>query len=253
MSITLEFPKGVEPLDYITSFAPAFAQNENMRSSLLGMRDSLRQAELLPSEPLGMLACLTAEEEAASFLYYALLHKDYAVKNYGKLQRHGDKIKVLIIAQVLYEYFFKQSVNALNQRVRLERDGDRPLTSRWMTVNEFEIMQEDPLETIIVVGEGDAGHNTAVDRAVQEVLQSVVPKGIALVTQIKALANRRNLCLYGDPEKKTKLDASNLKHFTSNSIAITVLGFLVFNGQNKTLSMNKLVETISQKLSSISS
>lgn len=251
MSLAFEFPKGSEPLDYIASFAPAFAENENMRSALLGMRDSLRQAELLPSQPLGMLACLTAEEEAASFLYYALLHKGYAVTNYGKLQRHGDKSKVLIIALLLYEYFFKKPSLEFNRRVRLERDGDHPVTSLRMTVNDFEILVEDPLETIITVGEGDAGHNAAVERAIQEVLEDVVPKGMALVSQIKALSNRRNLCLYGDPKKKAKFDDSDLAHFTSNSIAIIIIGFLVFNGKSQTLSMNKLVKNISQKLSSI--
>lgn len=49
MSLAFEFPKVAEPLDYIASFAPAFAENENMRSALLGMRGSLMQAELLPS------------------------------------------------------------------------------------------------------------------------------------------------------------------------------------------------------------
>jgi hypothetical protein len=251
MSLVVEFPKGSEPLDYIASFAPAFAENENMRSALLGMRDSLRQAELLPYQPLGMLACLTAEEEAASFLYYALLQKGYAVTDHGKLQRHPDKIKVLIIAQILYEYFFKMWSLDCNRRLRLERDIDYPVTSLWMTVNGLEIVVKDPLEIISIVGDGDAGHNAAVDRAIQVVLGNVVPKGMSLASQIKALSNRRNLCLYGDPEKKPKFDASDLAHFTSNSIAITMIGFLVFNGKSQTLSMNKLVENISQKLSSI--
>jgi len=251
MSVVFEFPTGSDPLDYVTSFAPAFAENENMRSALLGMRDSLRQAELLPAEPLGMLACLTAEEEAASFLYYALRHKGYAVTNYGKLHRHGDKIKVLIVALLLHKYFFNRLSLEFNPRVRLERAGDLPMLSLRMDVGDFEIIIDDPLDTITVIGKGDAGHNAAVERTAQEVLEDVVPKGMTLGSQIKYLSNRRNLCLYGDPGKKIRLEDGALEHFISNSISITIIGFLIFNAKGRTPSMHKLIENISQKLSSL--
>ena len=115
MAITIETPADLDQIEYFASFAPAFVGNVEMRAALLGVCDSLRQALLVPLESLGMLACLTAEEEAATFLYYALLDKRYLVPVQDKLRRHPDKVKVLILAQLL--------IGTSDQRLRLRRDG----------------------------------------------------------------------------------------------------------------------------------
>ena len=249
MALKFEFPHGAEPLDYLVSFAPAFANDDKMHSALLGMRDSLRQADLIRLEPLCMLACLTAEEEAAAFLYYALLAKGYPVPNYGRLHRHDDKINVLIVALTLYEYFFGLMPVEFPRRIRLERDGDLPRTTLRMAVQDYDIIVEDPLEAIATIGDCEAGHDAAVAQVVQDALAKVIPKEMDAKSQIKKLANRKNLCLYGDPERKHSFqEAAEMDQFTSNCISITLIGFLVHNGSSRTSSMVKLIRAVFEKL-----
>lgn len=236
-------------MEYLTSFAPAFVENMEMRAALLGVQDSLRQAALLPLEPLGMLACLTAEEEAATFLYYALHNKGYSIPNYGKLRSHPKKVEFVVFAQALNAYFFENAPAELPHVLWVEREGVRPKTTLRIRIGEYEIIQEDPLETIIVNGDGDQGHNTAVESAVDAVLSKITPSGFTIKSHIKNIANRRNFCMYGDPEKKLRLQSeSEMDHFKSNCVAMVVLGFLVFNQKRRASSMVKLIENIFDKV-----
>lgn len=220
-----------------------------MHSALLGMRDSLRQADLIRLEPLGMLACLTAEEEAAAFLYYALRAKGYDVPDYGRLHRHDDKIKVLIFALTLYEYFFGLMPIELPRRIRLERDSGLPRTTLRWVIQDYEFVVEDPLEVIATIGDGKASHDAAIARVVQDALAKVIPKGMSTKSQIKKLANRRNLCLYGNPERKQSFqEIAEMDHFISNCISITLIGLLVYNGNSRTSSMVKLIHAVFEKI-----
>ena len=249
MTIEIQLPRGVDPIEYLASFAPAFAENEEMRAALLGVQDNLRQAALLPLEPIGMLACLTAEEEAATFLYSALLGKGYAVPKYGKLRRHPDKVKIVVFAHALHSYFFKRNPEELPSVIRVERDGTRPKTEQHRFFDEYVIIQGDPLATVIVTGNGDSGHDAAVGKAVSEVFSELVPGGASVKSHIKNLANRRNVCLYGDPDRKLRLKSgADVEIFKSNCIAMIVIGLLVFNGEGCTSSMNKLVESVFRKI-----
>lgn len=250
MAISFELPSSLDPIEYLTSFAPAFAKNTEMRAALLGVNDSLRQATLLPLEPLGMLACITAEEEAATFLYYALVSKGYSIPNYEKLRRHQDKVKFLILGQALIFYFFGNEHVEFPNAIRIERDGDQPKTTRRMRVGDFEIVQDDPLETIITLGDGESGHINAVESSVDAVLAGITPKGYTIKSHIDKIANRRNLCLYGDPDRKNKFQSeSQIDHFKNNCIGLIILGFLVSNGKSNTSSMVKLVGSIFSKIS----
>lgn len=250
--IAIGFPKGVVPIEYLASFATAFSENENMRGALLGMYDSFRQADSILLEPLGMFACLTAEEEAAAFLYYALRDKGYEVPNYGKLYRHADKVKLVIVGQVILNYFFGKTSIQLPGAVRVERDGDRPKTYLHFNVGEHVVVQEDPFETIITIGESESGHDVAVDETVDAVLAEVLPKGATVASHIKNISNRRNLCLYGAPERKSRFQSNTeMNHFKSNCIAMIVMGFLVFNGKDRTSSMEKLVKKTFEKINSV--
>lgn len=251
MPLTIEIPKDEDWLDYICSFAPAFARNPRMSAALSGMNDSLRQAALIPTEPLGMFACLTAEEEAAAFLYYVLCDKGYCVPKYGALQRHGDKARVLVLAQSLYQYFFTGWISALSGRLRIERDGVNPSTKLYLDFGEFVLMPQDPLEMIVTHGEGESGHDAAVEESIETVISSLIPRGGSLKSVIHGIANRRSLCLYGAPEKKVRFSSGEeLSRYKFNCISIATMGFLVFNGERRTSSMEKLVEGLFRRISS---
>ena len=250
MTIEIQLPKGIEPIEYLTSFSPAFAKNDEMRGALLGVKDNLRQAEFLPLEPIGMLACLTAEEEAATFLYSALLDKGYKVPNYGKLRRHHDKVKIVLFVRAIHRYFFKRTLAELPSVIRVERDGDRPKTEQRRFFDNFVIIQDDPLATIVVTGQGESGHSAAIENAVSEVLSDVVPNGTSTKHHIARLANRRNLCMYGEPDRKLRFKSvDEIETCKQNCIAMIVVGFLIFNGSSCTPSMNKLVESVFRKIS----
>lgn len=250
MSINIQFPLNTDPIDYLASFAPAFSQVKEMQDALLGVQDSLRQGRLVLLEPIGMLACLTAEEEAAAFLYYALRSKGYLVPDYGKLHRHHDKAKVVVLALAIYKYFFEKSFEP-ETTIRVEAIEGRPKITRRIILDKWLIVQDEPLSTITADREGEDGHGSAIERAVNELFLEIVPKEHSIKSYLKYAANRRNLCLYGNPEVKPHLQGEEeFIQYKFNCIAMIVFGSMVFNSDERTSSMNKLVEKIYRKISS---
>lgn len=251
MVVQVQMPQG-DAIEYLCSFASAFEKSPLMAGTLLGMGDSIRQAKLFICEPLGMFALLTAEEEAASFLYYALKSKGYSVPDYGKLHRHNEKFKLVIFAEAIHAYFFDKFPISASAVVRIENDEGRPKTTfRFPAPTGHEIVVEDPLTMIVTtaVADGNSGHNKAVQLSVDEVLEKVTPKGFTLNSHIKKTANRRNLCLYGDPKLKSRVkNESEVHHFTSNCVAMITFGFLIYNSEKPTTSMSQLVNYIFKKL-----
>lgn len=249
MTITIQIPSGHDTVEYLASFSVAFSDHREMQSALLGTADSLRQAALLIGEPLGMLACLTAEEEAAAFLYYGLQVQGYSVPQYGKIQRHGDKLKLVVFARVMQQYFFSRRPAELGSVIKIERDGQKPKTSHIFNYSGFSIVQDDFLQTIVTSGDEEFGHDSAINASVDKVLADITPKGFTPMSHIKQMAKRRNFCLYGDPEKKLRLHSSKeIVRYRANCISMIVFGFLVFNSHAHTASMVKLVDNIFDRL-----
>lgn len=249
MAINVQIPHNVDAIEYFASFSPAFNDHPDMRSALLGVEDSLRQAALLVDEPLGMLACITAEEEAAAFLYYALKFKGYDVPQYGKIHGHVEKLKLVVFAQVMQKYFFGKMPVELSGAIRIERDEQRPKTSHILKYGSYTITQNDFLETIVTSGKGKVGHDSAINAAVDDVFADITPSGFTPKSHLKEVANRRNHSLYGDPSSKLRLQsAEEIEHFKENCCSMIVLGFLAFNSRNPTTSMVKLVTRIFEKL-----
>jgi len=249
MTITITFPSGQDALEYLASFSAAFSDNLNMQSALLGAVDSLRQGALFIGEPLGLLACLTAEEEAAAFLYYGLQTKGYSVPQYGKIHGHRDKVKLLVFALAMHEYFFSHIPAEFESSIKIERDGQNPRTSHVFNHSGYSIVQEDFLETIVTAGDGEEAHDSAISTAVDKVLTDMTPSGFTPASHITKLANRRNLCLYGNPDQKLRVHSmEEINRYKGNCILMIVLGFLVLNSHATTTSMNKLVDDIFEKI-----
>lgn len=249
MAVRIEFPKGVNVIEYLSSFATAFIEKKEMHAALLGMQDNLRQAKLISLEPLGTFACLTAEEEAATFLYYALLDKGYSLPDFHKLRGHSDKVKFAVLASVLQEYFFNRPED-FSGTIRVERGDEGPQTTLRIMLQDFDIIQDDPFETIATIGNGEDGHNAAVKMAIDKVIKDGTPKGFTIKSHIKNVANRRNLCLYGSPSEKLRFTSEDeMKHFRDNCVVLVFFGFLIINGESRTLSLEKLIGSIFNKLS----
>ncbi|MDP2079514.1 hypothetical protein [Pseudotabrizicola sp.] len=243
MAVELEFLTGIDPIDFFVSSADEVSACEKTCGALLGVGDSLRQARFLMGEPLGLFALLTAEEEAASFLYYCLLDKGYEIPNYGKIQNHLDKAKILILAETLVSYFFSREMAGIKRFVRFEKIEGLVSAYQHFRLGDFHIRQDDPLETIKTHGNSPDKHDAAVEGAIELTLKKISPPGQSLKSQIKSIANRRNLCLYGDPSRKPRLGSQEeIDHFHNQCTAILALGFLVRNGAGRTSSMQKLTK-----------
>lgn len=250
--MNIAFPKGEDAIEYLASFAEAFESNDLLKGSLLSTQDNLRQAALIQSEPLGYFACLTAEEEAASFLYYALRDKGYPVPDHGKIQQHPAKSKVLVVAVAMANYFFGSVPSELSPVLRVEDKDGKPSVSLWLQFSEQTIVQDDPLSAIIVqrlTHGGTASHDAEVNRSINEVIDSFVPRGTSAGSAIKALANQRNLCLYGIPSQKPRMvDGEGLAYYREKCVCILTLAFAVLNSPSATLSMQKLVSQMYKQL-----
>ena len=248
MTLNISFPKDEIPIDYLASFAIAFKNIVLMHDALLGAQDSLRQANLIKQEPLGYLALITAEEEAASFLYYALREKGYAVPDHGKIQRHTDKVKMLLFAEVMMNYFFANFPLKDRAIFRIMRENDLPVTSLQIPINNYYVSIDDPLSTIFTVSNDETTNKLAIDKSVELLLEKYIDKGSTLKKCIDDLANRRNLSLYGNPTNKYRIHSeSEIKAFQNNCIVMIALGFMVFNSNKCTDSMIMLVEIINKK------
>ena len=93
-------------LTYLLSFSKIFKKQQEVKYCLDSVEDNIRQARILLGEPIGLFACLTAEEEAARFFYLCLKKRAYNLPRYDNLTAHQDKARILILATVIEEYFF---------------------------------------------------------------------------------------------------------------------------------------------------
>lgn len=251
MSLRIAFPPGVEPLEYITTFALAFDLDAKSRGALLGTADSIRQARLIPREPLGLFACMTAQEEAASFLYYALSARGHKVPHYGRLHRHPDKVKVLVAAIVLQNYFFTVLAADFPTTIRLASEAGLRNVTVEMEMAGYIVSRDDPFEMIAVVGTGLDGQQAAVDQVIQTVLSSMVSKGSSVRSAIGELANQRNLAIYGASDTKPRLSGErDIDRYIQTCVSLIAMAILVLNGSGPTESMDTLLSRLFEKLSS---
>lgn len=247
--IPLEIPKGEVALDYLASFAPGFSKNQTMQKALGGVHDSFRQARLIPKEPLALFACLTAEEEAASFLYHALVAKGYDFPSYKKLQDHGDKVKVFLLGQAIVTYFFQEGLLEDGLRVRISGTSKKPDVECYMPIGEFKATFMDPFATIIQYGNGPEGFDNAIAAAVDNVVGGAAKGHKGITSAIESLKNRRNLSIYGPLKLKRALKSdSEISHHVSNAVTLLICGFIIYLNHKKTEPMAKLLAKMFERL-----
>jgi hypothetical protein len=107
IQIPSNFEGGLLP--FLLSFSKVFTKQQEVKYCLDSVEDNIRQAHLLIGEPIGLFACLTAEEEAARFFYLCLQERAYELPRYDSLRAHQDKARILIWATVIEEYYFRRT------------------------------------------------------------------------------------------------------------------------------------------------
>ena len=254
MKTEIRIPTDEDPIDYLCSFTSEFRENERLIGALLGVQDNIRQAKLIPLEPLAFFACITAQEEAATFLYYALKSKKYTDPGYGdKLHDHKNKVRILILAEILAKnYFDGVPVEGIQSFIPVERKDGRLTLARiiYDEDKEIAIRQDNPFDTVVARENPRDNNSITQDEWIQSHLGHLTPKGYTIGSHTDKLANERNLCLYGNPTKKLRLSSeAEINHFTTNCISIIVMGFLVLKTE-KSPELEKLVVNIYEKIKS---
>lgn len=248
--IPLEIPKDSDVIEYLASFSPAFSKNQNMQKALGGVQDSFRQAKMMKSEPLGLFACLTAEEEAASFLYRALIAKEYDLPPYKELKDHGNKVKIFLLCKAIIHYYFREEIVASGLRIRIEGEKKRPLINCFFPISaEYKAVISDPFAMVVTRGKGDEGYNRAIHEAVDQVVQEASEGHRSLSSAIEFLKNRRNMCIYGPLKQKYALrDEDELTQYISNATSILACGFIIYFKSEKTDSMGRIIDKMFKRL-----
>lgn len=247
--IPLEIPKNVDVVDYLASFAPAFSRNQAMQKALGGVQDSIRQARLIREEPLGLFACLTAEEEASSFLYHALLSKSYNLPDYGKLQDHGNKIKIFLLCKAIIHYYFREDIARDGLRVRVTQKGNTPSITCYIPIADHAVIIHDPFEMVVAIGDGTERFDHAIRNAVDEVVKQASDGHKNLTSAVNYMKNRRNRCIYGPLKLKFALkNDDQLTQYISNAVSILVCGFILYFKHQKTETMSKILEKMFDRL-----
>lgn len=250
MPVELNIPGNQDPLEYLVTFAQAFDLNEELLDTLLGTTDSLRQAKLIPGEPLGLFACQTAQEEAASFLYYALLSKGHNVPDYGRIQRHQDKVKVLLAAKTVHSHFFELPAEQFPTSIRLSMREEKPEIEIVMEMQGLTALRQDPFKMVVAFGDGEDREGAAIDRSVKKMLSLVVAKGDSISNVVDKLAKERNHALYGNPKKKPRMaDGAVINQVAKTCQSLIVLGLIVLQGSGAQPPLNRLLDAIYMALS----
>lgn len=252
MQIKFEFSRQSarpsDPLGYLCSFAEAEQLSSEARSALLGVEDSLRQARLVPDEPLGAFACITAEEEAATFLFCALQTKGYRLPISGqKLRNHVDKAKLVLTAQALAECQLLS--DELKGVFRLEDQEGWLTISHHLRVDDYVFVMPDPLGTITTRKDDPDGQANEIASRVETVLATSRKKGFTDFSNLKDYANKRNLCIYGAPKEKARLQSvEGIESYQQTCVGLLLIGFMIFGSSQLHQQVQLVIDELDARL-----
>lgn len=244
-------------LSYLLTFSSSFTKMQEIKGCLDSVGQNIAQARVLIGQPLGLFACLTAEEEAARFLYLCLRKMKYNLPRYDRLTTHQDKARILLWAMVFEEYFFNffesisdsyfLSIQKKGRDYSVEMHG-RITKEHWVTI---------PNVLSIVATSGRSENEPAEElsvRRVRETYADVMKKSFGpnhnVAKVIEHIARRRNKCLYGKPKEKLYLaDAAELETFETNCSLMVLLGFLIVQDNEKWPSVQLICDELGRLLS----
>lgn len=251
----IETPKDVSPLDYYIKFKRGFTKSQILISTVDSVKDNLRQAEMVRDEPIGLFLCYTAEEEAATFLYLAMREQKYNVPDFKNLTNHRDKIKIFLLALCIDKYLFSEihlgdALVLMMEEIPREKSHPRNEIRAYTEMAGYKIAVTDPILNIKTKGKGVEGLKKAVIYDVENALRSVgMGESKDYDGLIKKLANRRNLCLYGEPKVKWKLDSKgSLSDFENNCVFLICLGYMFLQTERKSEAIQEIINTLFDRI-----
>lgn len=248
-------PENVNSLDYYISFKRSFTKNQTSISVINSVKDNLRQAELVKREPIGLFLCYTAEEEAATFVYLCIKERGYNIPDFKRLNSHHDKIKIFLLALCINTYLFSEilledALVLMMEEVPKDKSHPRHEIRAYTEVSGYQIAITDPILNIKTRGSGEEGLNRAVREDVEAALKSAGLKDNGTCDDmIKLLANRRNLCLYGEPKIKARLDSEeDIKIFENNCLFLICLGYMFLQTEKNSEAVQKIINYLFDKI-----
>ncbi|QXI65798.1 hypothetical protein CP157_03590 (plasmid) [Paracoccus marcusii] len=254
----IKLPDGYDGtvLSYVISFSNTFTSHQQLKGCLDSTAENIDQARDLIGKPLGLFACITAEEEAARFFYLCLKKRGYELPRYDKLTSHQNKARIVIWATVFERYYFDvfDSVFSGNY-VKLRLEGRRVrLSFHGIMFKRYAVEIPNVLQTTHADGRPKEQTDVDVERPViAKMLEAVLKDNFEHTKNVPAiiesLANRRNKSLYGDPRKKPVLsNVEMVSHFESNCAAIIMMGYLIFQDDNIWPSVQVVCEELGKLL-----
>lgn len=239
-----------EYLEYLASFADGYKSLPHVKASLESAALNLAQAKLLVGEPIGLFACLTAEEEAAAFLYHCLKSKGYRLPNFGKFRDHGDKARMMIWALIMEEYFLRHFESfGENAFLEVHNNDGRVLIKNFLIIGKYAINMVSLLQMVASKDGIPDGPKHMMDACVQRALDRI-GQSASIVKTIDKMKNRRNLCLYGATANKPRLkDIEQWNIYKTRSEMIITLGFLVLQDEEISNVLQDLCDTAAQATS----
>ncbi len=245
-------------LSHVLSFSNTFTSHQQLKGCLDSVAENIDQSRDLIGKPLGLFACITAEEEAARFFYLCLKERGYDLPRYDKLTSHQDKVRMVIWAIVFEKYYFNVFDSMLSDNYVMLRLKDRRvrLSLHGSVFKEYSLEIPNVLQSMHADGRSKDKVDVDVERPViARMLEAVLKDNFGqtsdVVKIIDHLARRRNNCLYGEPRKKLTLKSGDLIfHFENNCAALIMTGYLVFQDDEKWPSVQIICEELGKLLAS---
>lgn len=97
MNIRLLVRESEASNDLTSYFSKVFSASKILHYEyVLSAEQNLKEAAKLGVGPIALFTALTAEEEAATFLYHAFMHQGYDLPDLRRLRAHQDKVRVTL-------------------------------------------------------------------------------------------------------------------------------------------------------------
>lgn len=255
----LEIPEGYPGTmtEYLASYSASFMKHQKAKAPLESAAQNIRQAKGLLEEPLGYFACITAEEEAAMFLYQCLKYRGYEMPAFEPTN-HSDKVTMMLWALAIQEHFFAAQASMFGElTMKLRWEG---ATAAVSTHGNLQIsnaagtmvygLEIPNIFSMVATKDGvPDGPAIVANESVNRALDTASQGWDSVENAISELANRRNLCLYGRPDAKPVLGSfENLKIFDRSCCSIIAFGFLVMQDAIKYPSLQLICDVAGERL-----
>jgi hypothetical protein len=233
MNIRLEVRKSEAENGLTGYFSKVFYESKILRYEyVLSAEQHLKDSYRIKTGPIALFTALTAEEEAATFLYHAFVHKGYDLPDLKRLRAHQDKVRVVLWAKALIEHCIAIA-DAIDPQgaFRVIYSEDKPIIAYHFCLAGHRGLVENILECIVSQeGEMENPARQIVDAA----LQPTISSWGSIEKAVEGIANQRNLCLYGNPSEKPCISESGGWEVADyNCASLIMLGVMIHQTETR--------------------